>query len=104
MTMQNGSLVVATVDMMGVKAGDAGYCFEVYDQGTAVQVIFENGDYCGYNSDEIPRMLRHVGESGLHYPFTSVIQLSMDYRRGWFALPFEMTRNILAGAAINSSL
>jgi len=55
------------------------------------QVMFENGDYCGFSPDEQKDFFEIVGfdENISTYKFTNVIQLSRDFESGRFNLVFK---------------
>lgn len=88
-----GSVFELRVPSMGNTVGTKGICF--YDYETGIQVIFENGEYCGYDLmekklmtadgkcvDECKFWLKPVGISLplINYRFKNVMQVMDDFR------------------------
>lgn len=50
--MKTGTVVKLKVNCLGNKPGTIGVCYQEYDLGEpgGSQVIFENGEYCGFFS------------------------------------------------------
>lgn len=78
-----GTVVRTNVDLMGNPKGSLGLCYDTYSGSSGF--IFENGAYDSF-SDEDQIMLDYVGKSEKYsnYEFTSVAQLSQDYKDGKF--------------------
>lgn len=93
--MNIGSVVINKCLHMGVPKGQVGIVFE--DYGSGYQIIWKNGEYCGYGHDEAETFFSDTGiDSGLRYNFTNVIQLSNDYRNRVFDNAFATAeRNLL---------
>lgn len=93
--MNIGQAVINKCQHMGVPKGQVGIVFENY--GSGHQIIWKNGEYCGYSLDEAQTFFSETGiDSGLVYNFTNVINLSNDYRNGVFSNAFATAeRNLL---------
>jgi len=79
------------VPCLGNKAGAIGYVFNIYKDFDypdefGIQVIFPNGKYDGFSSDEQDSFLNFVEHSLEHstYWFKNVIQVGKDYRSGYW--------------------
>jgi hypothetical protein len=99
--MKVGTIVKLKVECMGNEIGARGVVFNDYGDGS--QVIFESGDYDGFNetvlhdwSDDVKLtekdfFLEVIGFSDevAGYNFKNVIQVSQDYSRGLFDPAFK---------------
>lgn len=83
-----GDMVTLTEPLLGNEYGTAGICYDVYASGSG-SYIFPNGHYDGFNSDEIDLFLKQIGNCGLRYTFTNVMQLSRDFDNGLFTTYFK---------------
>jgi hypothetical protein len=80
-----GTVVKLKVNCMGCKKGDIGVCYDEYYIGhSGVSIIFENGDYDGFDEYEQKNFLEIIKHTGLQYKFTNVLQLSKDFSNGYF--------------------
>ena len=76
--------------MLGAKVGDIGYVFNEYSdfdgEGFGVQIIFPNGNYDGFSVREQALYLTYDGHipEYSHYKFSNVIQVSRDFRKGFW--------------------
>jgi hypothetical protein len=88
-----GDIVKLKCDCLGNAEGDQGVVFEVYhlDENPGVQVIFENGEYDGFSSDDQQKFLERSGHERelAGYKFKNVMQLSRDYEAGMFDVVFN---------------
>lgn len=71
---------------LDVKAGDVGITVEVYRGGA--NLLFGNGESCGYSDDELAQYCVRVGDLGPIYRFANVIALRFDFDRGVFRQAF----------------
>lgn len=88
---------------MGVPAMSVGIVFDEYLLGfeSGVQVIWQNGEHCGYSRDEEPSFFYKTGKHvPLNYVFTNVIRLNDDYRNGKFTRYFEQAANEIISEVI----
>ena len=83
-----GDVVKLRLDCLGNVEGTQGVVYNTctVDEDLCVGVIFENGEYDGFSSNEQGTMLERVGEepSLAGYQFKNVMQLSKDYEAGVF--------------------
>jgi hypothetical protein len=86
-----GTAYALKVNMLGNLAGTIGYVFnqyEDYDDKTklGVQIIFPNGEYDGFSAKEQERFLEVVGYKWEYctYQFTNVIQVGIDFAKGYW--------------------
>jgi hypothetical protein len=82
-----GSAVRSTRDMQAIKVskGELGWVFE--DYGTGVQVIFENGGYCGFGNDEL-YLLKDLNvrrDEYANYEFVLIFRVLDDYRNSFWS-------------------
>lgn len=87
--MKTGTVVKLKINCLGNNPGTRGVVFEEYDLGEpgGSQVIFENGEYCGFSPDEQKDFFDdYCGFDNeiSNYHFTNVIQLSRDFLKGKF--------------------
>lgn len=92
MSLPVGMLVRLKCRCLGNDPGTIGYVFD--DYGDGCQVIFPNGEYCGFgdvfpDNDEVKIYFDIVKQSGLNYLFTHVIKLSRDFKDGYFKEAFN---------------
>lgn len=82
--MTVGDVVILRVPMLNEVLHAVGVVFN--DYGTGVQVIFEKGNYDGYDSDEQEMFLKKVGmdPTTAVYNFKNVMQVSRDYDNGFW--------------------
>ena len=83
-----GDTVKLKIDLLGNPQGDEGVVIEVYKIGdkSGVQVIFENGEYDGFDVDEQEEYLERTGHCEVlaDYKFFNVMQLGVDFDAGRF--------------------
>ena len=91
-----GSRVIATKRTAVCDVDEIGLVYEVYPrkrhcpetcQGSGYSIIFEQGRYDGFSSDEADTMLANTGElepSMMDYRFSTVVELMQDYRNHRF--------------------
>ena len=86
-----GSVWALKVDCLGNPAGTLGYCFEEYKDyeirgATGIQVIFPNGEYCGFSAKEQEEFFDFVNYDMryVYYKFTNVINVSLDFNKGYW--------------------
>lgn len=87
-----GQVVMCKSEHMGVPICAIGIVFDEYVIGNddGVQVIWQNGEYCGYSRDEEPSFYDKTQvQIPLNYQFTNVIKLREDFLRGNFHQYFE---------------
>jgi hypothetical protein len=84
-----GDIVKLKQDVLGNDAGALGCVYEIYEEGASI--IFENGEYDGFSSEEQLMFVSRVGhEKSLeNYKFKNVMQLSMDFDNGIFEDAFN---------------
>ena len=92
--MKIGTIVKLKVNCLGNYPGTTGVVFEEYDLGEpgGSQVIFKNGDYCGFSPDEQKDFFddyRGFDYDVATYQFTNVIKLSRDFDNGIFDKVFK---------------
>ncbi len=77
-----GDVVILKVPMLNEVIHAVGVVFN--DELDCVQVIFEKGNYDGYNKDEQELFLKKVGEDPTSrlYDFKNVMRVSRDYDEG----------------------
>jgi hypothetical protein len=99
--MRVGTIVKLKVECLENEIGARGVVY--YDYGDGSQVIFENGEYDGFNETELHNwsgdvkltekdfFLEVIGSSPevAGYNFKNVIQVSQDYSRGLFDPAFK---------------
>jgi len=90
-----GTIVRTNVNWaaLRVKKGDIGVVIDVYDlKQDGVQIIFSNGEHCGFSQGEQKEFLTNIGvtsNQGIkEYKFTNVSQLQEDFREGVFDAAF----------------
>lgn len=75
---------------MGNEAGTKAVCYECYTLAgrRGVQLLFENGEYCGFSDNEVElffvQNMLEFESSVADYQFENVIKLSNDIRAGKF--------------------
>jgi hypothetical protein len=83
-----GDIVVLKLGMLGNATGAHGVVYEEYNfgDGPGVGVIFSNGNYDGFSTDEQDEFLERVGHSDVlaEYQFTNVTVLSRHFDCGVF--------------------
>lgn len=94
--MRNGTIVRLKVNCLGNKIGTLGVGFNDYISGC--QFIFENGEYDGFSLDshfdegksEQSIFLEEIGfdDKIANYQFKNVMQVSQDFRNGFFNSTF----------------
>lgn len=88
MQLPIGTVVRLKRELLGNPKGSLGVAYECYnigkDKGTSF--IFENGDYDGFSEDEQEMFLEKIGvcRTEIDYNFKNVMQLSKDYKEGFF--------------------
>ena len=92
--MKTGTIVKLKVECLGNNPDTTGVVFEEYDLGEpgGSQVIFENGEYCGFSPSEQKEWFeewRDFDDNVSDYQFTNVIQLSRDFDNGRFDSVFK---------------
>jgi len=87
--MKVGTTVKLNRPVLGNESGTYGVCFN--DYGTGGQIIFPNGNYDGFSTEEQEQFLVKIGfdYSVAKYLFTNVIQLSYDFEAGTFDSVFK---------------
>ncbi len=81
-----GDQVKLTKAMLGNDIGTLGYVYEEYGIN-GVSVVFENGSYDGFSEweqDNFLEFVRHIRQYQ-NYIFTSVMEVTRDYERGYWA-------------------
>ena len=87
-----GTIVRLKTVMLGNPVGAVGVVFNEYKDfddpaHTGVQVIFQNGRYDGFSHFEQTAFLEDTNvkyQKGENYIFTSVMQVDMDYKHGYW--------------------
>lgn len=80
-----GTIVELKIPCLGNPVGSRGICFDVYELGEpGSQVIFQNGDHCGFSIDEQDTFFNIIKRVPLTYQFINVMKLSDDFRKGVF--------------------
>ncbi len=91
--MKTGTVVKLKINCLGNNPGTIGVVFEEYDLGEpgGSQVIFENGEHCGFSPSEQEDFFVKIGFDYdiADYRFTNVIQLSRDFENGRFDSVFK---------------
>lgn len=80
------------------KINTLGCCYELYNIGhPGISVIFANGNYDGFNYDEIDEFLNYEYFSDKHgnYPFTNVMQLTRHFNNGFWDDIFYTPRKVI---------
>ena len=79
-----GDVVKLKEPLLGNASGTIGFVYHDYAFG--VQVIFENGNYDGFEPEEQNRFLEKVGhdEKVANYNFKNVICLGVDFNNDFF--------------------
>ncbi len=82
--MKIGTLVELKSPLLGNAVHARGVCF--YNYGSGVQLVFENGEYDGFDKDEQEFYLQPIGfvEENSDYKFTNVLQVLRDFDKGYF--------------------
>ena len=83
-----GSIFTLKVPCLHNEVNTIGIAFNHYENNS-VQVIFENGNFDGFNPAEIISFLNYEGQSDLDYCFTNVIKLDQDFEEGKFKNIYE---------------
>lgn len=94
-----GQIFIAKDDTFMNKKDDVCIVFDTYNLvgHKGVQVIFENGEYCGYDETEIKRMFIDTEiHINLDYRFHSVMALSADFQQGRFKECFVIAKSLLS--------
>ena len=93
-SIQVGTLAMATRDTGVCRAGELGGCYELYTIGNrpSTSFIFERGGYDGFSPQDLEMFLEVtavVFKSIASYRFTNVGQLLKDFSAGRFAEAFD---------------
>jgi hypothetical protein len=90
--MTTGDIVLLRRPMLGEEQHSVGVVFYDYTEG--VQVIFMDGGYDGFSSQEQTDFLLLVGhdEQSTLYQFKNVMQVSFDYQEGMWNHVFKNQR------------
>ena len=93
-SVQLGTLAVATRATSICRAGELGVCYELYTIGDrpGYSFIFERGGYDGFSPQEVESILEVTGvvfRSIETYSFTDVGQLLKDFLAGRFSEAFN---------------
>lgn len=92
MSLPVGTQVRLKVKCLGNEPGTVGLVF--HDYKTGCQVIFPNGEYCGFadeeNNDEVEEFFELLGIFPIEYRFQHVMQLSRDFKAGLFKEAFHV--------------
>ena len=90
--LQIGDTFELLMDCMGNAKGSIGYVYEVYedlkDKGEqAVQIIFENREYCGFSHDEMGWLIKYSGHDKRfeNYQWQNVYHLWKDFQKGYWS-------------------
>jgi len=86
-----GQLVRLKIETMGCKVGTIGVCYHTYHiVQPGCQVIFPNGEYCGFSLDEQSNYfeLGQILPKYCDYIFKSVMIVSQQYHDGLFTDAF----------------
>lgn len=75
-------------DTVIAKKGSIGICIGEYELGGKF-ILFGNGNYDGFNSEEQVRFLTKIGEETQHYIFSSAINLYTDFNNKIFDNVFK---------------
>lgn len=90
-SLKVGSIVINTKPVLDNPIGTHGVVYEVYElfigkakKISGVSVIFANGKYDGFSTEEQQSMLWHVGDEKKYenYQFQSVVRVSQDFQAG----------------------
>jgi hypothetical protein len=93
-----GTIVTLKTPCLGNPTGTKGICYEKYVLGCekidpytseiicGVSIIFENGNYDGFNDKEQEELLSIVKHTDFNYTFTNVMKLSQDFDNGIFSI------------------
>jgi hypothetical protein len=86
-----GDVVSLRKPCLNNEAGTLGIVY--YDYTLGVQVIFQNGEYDGFSTDEQQHYLNYVDHNVFYekYVFTNVIKLSRDFDSGYFKISLQST-------------
>ncbi len=91
--LEVGDIVTLKKDLLGNPEESEGVVYDKYNLGEkgGVSVIFENGEYDGFNVEEQKEYLERIGheESLASYVFTSSINLRQDFDNGVFDSVFN---------------
>jgi hypothetical protein len=86
-----GYKYMLTNPLLGNPVGAIGYVFNQYPdydnpRALGVQIIFPNGEYDGFSVKEQKRFLKFMGMDLRYadYEFRSVIQVGIDYEKGYW--------------------
>lgn len=84
-----GTIVKLKIPCLGNDVGRIGVVFN--DYGTGCQVIFPNGEYDGFSTEEQATFLEEVGFDSVigRYQFKNVMRVAEDYRVGVFDNAFQ---------------
>ena len=88
--MKVGTIVKLKVECLENEIGARGVVY--YNYGDGFQVIFENGDYDGFNNKtESDLFLEKIGfcPELAGYRFKNVVQVTQDYHKGVFGIALK---------------
>lgn len=92
-----GTLVLTSIKFMGVSKGAVGVCIaedSPKSPKTRTTVIFENGNHCEMDNEELNTFTKYLGQRKMFYILQDNSKLAADFATGVFTPAFKEARKL----------